>query len=78
MKIFKIVSPNFGKNISKTQTRIWNIDIPDKIHLSSKSSSWIDKTVPAIHDKIDSIQKTMMIVSRARFGLNIMINPNTM
>jgi len=44
MKILIIVSPNWGKKANKTHRRIWNIDRPAKIHLSSKFLSWIANT----------------------------------
>lgn len=78
IKILIISSPDWGKNASKTHTRIWNIDKPAKIHLSSNSLSSIANTTHAIPDKIDSIQKVIIIVSKAKSGLNIITHPKMM
>jgi hypothetical protein len=75
---FKIVSQASGKQTNKTQIKIWAAATTAKSHLSLDSLSCTAKTTHAIHDMIDSIQKTIRIVSNARFGLNIIKHQNAM
>ena len=78
IKVLNIASHVVGNEASNTHNKIWAIATAVNDHLSFDCLSCTANTTHTIHDIIDSIQKTIIRVSNATSGLNIIMHHKIM